>query len=105
MVVNMGMGWNEYEGDFSSLRPDEELPLVDIMYKWLLERDKKSQHPTGGTTVAIGIVHWAQASEVGERKFAEVMIKQLVTAMDHLSERMTELLINAPPTEIKKEGG
>ena len=80
---------------------DEKLPLVETIFRWLLEQDRKERHLCkNGLVTALSVVRWAQAGKISDRAFAEAMIKQLVTAMDALSEKLLEVMRNDPGPTI-----
>ena len=118
-----------YEADMRHL-VEERLSLVEVIFRWVLEEDRKERHLCkSGRVNALSVVRWAQAGKLDDRTFAEAMIKHLVTSIDLMSEKLLEHLRNDPgpsiimancphcgrypieiksgrgPIEIKKEGG
>ena len=109
----------EYE-EYCSKNSVTKLSLVETVLMWLFEQDRKTHSASSAAVIAFSLVRWAQANMLGDREFAEVMIKRLVTAMNDMGERFSEVIRNDPgpsiimakcphcgrsPTELKKEGG
>ena len=108
-----------YEGDFSL---DDRPSLMETILKWVQEQDLRSRGCTykGGLVTALSVIRWAQVNNLGDREFAEAMIKQLVTSFNTLGDMYAESIRNDPgpcfivshcpncgksPIEIKKDGG
>jgi len=98
-----------------------KLPLVETIFRWLLEEDRKERPVCkNGLFTALSVVRWAQANKIGDREFAEAMIKQLVLSMNDLAKSLYRRICNDPgpsivvsqcascgrgPIEIKRDGG
>ena len=79
---------------------EEKLPLLEAIHTWLLKEDRLRLKYKGGIVTAIHVCRWAQANKVSDQVFAETLIKQLVTDIDLLGEKLLAIICNAPPPDI-----